>query len=110
MKTETVQEFLARGGTIKVIPQNATRASQRVAVQAAGGQSAIMSLEDGELFSSAAKAGASGSNKLSKELAQLKVMFKDLPAPLQQKELKRLKAMVEAGEIEDNGYFENQEA
>jgi hypothetical protein len=114
MKTETLGEFLARGGKVTVVSEGQVLIkAPRMAVQAQGGAASVITYEDCELFYSEqpdeedeVEGYVAPPSPLNKELTQLRTNFELLPKPLKDKELIRLKAMVRAGEIEDNGYFE----
>jgi hypothetical protein len=49
-KTETIQEFLARGGKIKVIPPNYSDAKEANVKSTVVGPAVLMSLEDADQF------------------------------------------------------------
>jgi hypothetical protein len=104
--TQSVQDFLEKGGSINILPPVEHVHSHRVATQAVSGHSSLMTLDDAAVFHGEQKEVGS---KLKKELVALKAQFDLYPKPLQDKEVARLKRLVKSGEIEDNGYFDEEE-
>ena len=88
MKIETLEEFLARGGSINKIPE-AERLKQVDVVKkaAVSGISTIMSLDEADLFYGEARKDL----KLQKNKELNKISLMSLPEPLRLKYLNRIK-------------------
>ncbi len=74
MKTETVEEFLARGGIVQRLPY--VDKSQAEPIKVSSGSGSIISMEEGDLYSGEAK-----KRKKSKK-TEIKVDTGKLPASL----------------------------
>lgn len=85
-KTESVAEFLARGGKIQIIPpQTVSIKSEHVRSQKSGGIASILTIDDHDLYH--------GEKKQSKKNAPKAptIDFNALPEALKQKYLKELR-------------------
>lgn len=97
-KVETVEEYLARGGSIKKLPVGETiRQPDVVRKTVAGGPVTIMSLEDADLFYGEARKGS----KPKKSKPSLKIDLNALPEALRVKFINKLKE-----ESDGEGYEE----
>jgi hypothetical protein len=89
-KTETIEEFLARGGSIRFIPPKQEETSDKVRKTTNGGPAIIMTLEDADLFYGEVKKGSKKSSKPSNNID-----LSALPEALKNKFISRLKAEAE---------------
>jgi hypothetical protein len=85
MKSETLEEFLARGGVIKKVATSEKAPEVNIKSMAVG-PAVLLTLEEGELFYGEKKA-----SKVPKTLKEPKINFDDLPEPLRKKLLARSK-------------------
>lgn len=88
-KVETLQEFLARGGTIKKCDP-AERTKEQDVKSMAVGPATLLTLEEGELFY-----GEKKKSKATKVLKQPTVDFNVLPEGLKEKYLAKAKSIKE---------------
>lgn len=104
-KKETVEEFLARGGSIKKIPSNVeTESPETIISRSAGGPVTILSMEDAELFY------GKGKPLKPKKSTQSRVDMSALPESLRKKFLaKLLNEGLPDGEEEDSSGDEEDE-
>jgi len=87
-KVETVEEYLARGGSIKKLPSVETIRQPDVIKKAAtGGPVTILSLEDADLFYGEARKNA----KPKKTKSSLQIDLSALPEALRSKFINKLK-------------------
>lgn len=87
-KVETVEEYLARGGSIKKLPAAEVIKQQEVIKKAVtGGPATIMTLEDADLFYGEARKNA----KAKKAKPSLKIDLSALPEVLRSKFINKLK-------------------
>jgi dipeptidase len=85
-KTETIEEFLARGGKITVIPQSSTKVSAIVPVKAQNtGIVSLMSLEEAELMYGETKSKVKNKNQKNSNID-----VSALPTELVQKLLNKI--------------------
>jgi hypothetical protein len=89
IKTETLNEFLARGGVVKTFPAGEPPKDPTVRSTTVG-PAVILSLEDGELFY-----GEKRAKKPSKVSKSPKVVFDDLPDALKDKLMARSKRCID---------------
>lgn len=100
-KVETVEEYLARGGSVKKLPAVETiRQPDVTRKTVAGGPVTIMSLEEADLFYGEARKGS----KPKKAKPSLKIDLSALPEALRAKFITKLKE-----EADGEGYEEEQE-
>lgn len=100
-KVETVEEFLARGGSINRIPENARIPEVEVIRKTqSGGPAVIMTLDEADLFYGEARKGA----KAKKSKPTLKIDLDALPPALRSKFIAKLKE-----EVDGEGYEEELE-
>lgn len=87
-KIETVEEYLARGGKITVLPQSEKPVKPEVVRKTVAGEPAvIMTYEDADLFYGEARKGV----KPKKSKPSLKIDLDALPEALRTKFISRLK-------------------
>ena len=87
-KTETIEEFLARGGSIKKLPTvKVDQQPDVVKKVTTGGPVTIMSLEEADLFYGEARKGS----KPKKAQPSLKINLDALPEALKVKFINKLK-------------------
>jgi hypothetical protein len=94
-KIETVEEYLARGGTITKIPTGSSRIKEESLKHQVNGPVTILSLEDADLFYGEAKP-----SKAKKQKPSLKIDLNALPESLRNKFLAKLKNEEQYGEEE----------
>jgi hypothetical protein len=100
-KTETVQEFLARGGKITKLPAREDIIKEQTKQQA-GGPAVILTMEEaGTYYGTPRKGAASNEAKLDKELKKLRDNFMALPESLRLKEMAKMKAKLAEQEDEE---------
>ena len=107
-KVETVEEYLARGGSIQKLPAAEVIRQPDIIRKSTAGESAIiMSLEDADLFYGEARKNA----KPKKAKPSLKIDLSALPEALRAKFITKLKeeADGEGYEEEDTGDTEDEE-
>lgn len=92
-KIETVDEYLARGGTIIRIPPNVSSSKEEVLKNQTGGPAVILTLEEADLFYGEAK-----TSKAKKPKAGPKVDLNALPESLRKKFLAKLRDEENDGE------------
>jgi len=97
-KVETVEEYLARGGSIKKLPAaEIIRQPDVIKKAATGGPVTILSLEEADLFYGEARKNA----KPKKDKPSLKIDLSALPEALRSKFINKLKE-----ETDGKGYQE----
>lgn len=100
-KTESVAEFLARGGTINRVPEHIREKAPEVVRKTVTGPANLMTLEEADLFFGEARKGA----KPKKVKPSLKIDLDALPPALRAKFVAKLKEDMNAEgyeeEIED---------
>lgn len=100
-KVETIEEYLARGGSIKRLPAGETaRQPDAIRKTVTGGPAIIMSLEEADLFYGEARKGS----KPKKAKPSLKIDLSALPEALRAKFINKLKE-----EADGENYEEEQE-
>lgn len=100
-KVETIDEYLARGGSIKKLPAaDMIRQPEVTRKTVAGGPVTIMSLDEADLFYGEARKGS----KPKKAKPSLKIDLNALPEALRAKFINKLKE-----EADGEGYEEDQE-
>lgn len=108
-KVETVEEYLARGGSIKKLPPGETiRQPDVTRKTVAGGPATIMSLDEADLFYGEARKGS----KPKKAKPSLKIDLNALPEALRAKFINKLKEEADGEdyeEIEEDGDDEDEE-
>jgi hypothetical protein len=98
-KVETVEEYLARGGSIKKLPAGETiRQPDVIRKSVTGGPVVIMSMEDADLFYGEARKNA----KPKKAKSSLKIDLSALPEALRAKFINKLKEDVDGEGIEES--------
>ena len=110
-KVETLDEYLARGGSIKRVPAAALEPQPEVVRNQTGGPAMFLSLEEADLFFGEPSKAAS---KPKKQKPSLKIDLDILPPALRAKFISKLKEESggedyeeELGEIEDDGDTED---
>lgn len=97
-KVETVEEYIARGGSIKRLPaKEMIKQPDAIRKTVAGGPVTIMSLEEADLFYGEARKGS----KLKKEKPSLKIDLNALPEALRSKFVNKLKEEADGEESKE---------
>lgn len=97
-KVETVEEYLARGGSIKKLPPAETiRQPEVTRKTVAAGPANIMSLEEADLFYGEARKGS----KPKKAKPSLKIDLNALPEALRAKFINKLKEEADGEDYEE---------
>ena len=105
-KVETVEEYLARGGSIKKLPAaEVIRQPDVIKKAATGGPVTIMSLEDADLFYGEARKNA----KPKKVKPSLKIDLNALPEALRSKFINKLKEETDGKGYQEEESFEDDE-
>lgn len=94
-KTETLAEYLARGGTIKVVPANARESQNEPVKQVQGGPAKILTYEEADLYL------GEGKPRKVKPKPKSTLDLSALPEALRKKFLERYKGDVD-GEEQEN--------
>ena len=102
-KIETLEQYLARGGTIKVLPPKKLDNSDQTR-KSGNGPAVIMSFEEADLFYGEAKKGS----KPKKVKQQQTIDMGALPESLRVKFLSRLKEEFD-GEIDEESFIDQDE-
>ncbi len=92
-KTETIEEFLARGGKITKVEYKQPELKEHITRQTSGGPATILSLGEAELFYGEAKA--------KKAITKNKVDMSALPEALRNKFINKLSEEVNLEEGDD---------
>ena len=96
-KTETVAEFLARGGIINRVPEHQREIAPEVVRKTVTGPANLMTLEEADLFFGEARKGA----KPKKVKPSLKIDLNALPPALRAKFVAKLKEEADAEGYEE---------
>lgn len=105
-KTETVAEFLARGGTITRVPEASREPAPDVVRKTVTGPANLMTLDEADLFFGEARKGA----KPKKVKPSLKIDLNALPPALRAKFVAKLREEANAeGYEEEIDNLENEE-
>jgi ribosomal protein S19E (S16A) len=106
-KVESIEEYLARGGSIKKLPSVETvRQPEVIRKLVTGGPVTIMSLEEADLFYGEARKGS----KPKKAKPSLKIDLSALPEALRSKFINKLKEEADGENYEEENTDEEEDS